>query len=348
MATYLGQCLTLGQLHTLAGATASFVAVISSYPLDLMKNRVASASLYKSPLDCMRITWKNEGFKGFYKGVSSPMIGDVAIGMTAFGVYGYMSTRLKQSSNNSFSPTKTAAISGGTAGLAAAVIGCPFEVVKLQLQMQYVRGLSASINVASSEYTYQESEFSKRKVNLISLMYWSNLIQAIILFMLVTRDQSTLIPHWSPMQVPYDLVASDHSEVLQWPAAYRCIMASDERVNPECANGQAGIYLGSCILWMLISQLLQAELVRHAGASLCAVVMTLGLPTTALAFSMPELMGDHIEPIDRSTMLALSVILLGVSLYRSANISDNAPVSPKSAAVLVQSTDSNGMYFRRR
>ncbi|KAF4677334.1 hypothetical protein FOL47_002262 [Perkinsus chesapeaki] len=63
-ASYLGQCLTLGQLHTLAGATASFVAVISSYPLDLMKNRVASASLYKSPLDCMRITWKNEGFKG--------------------------------------------------------------------------------------------------------------------------------------------------------------------------------------------------------------------------------------------------------------------------------------------
>ncbi|EER00785.1 transporter protein CG10, putative [Perkinsus marinus ATCC 50983] len=179
---------------------------------------------------------------------------------------------------------------------------------------------------------YQESEFSKRKVNLISLMYWSNLIQAIILFMLV----------------PYDLVASDNSEVLQWPAAYRCIMASDERVNPECANGQAGIYLGSCILWMLISQLIQAELVRHAGASLCAVVMTLGLPTTALAFSMPELMGDHIEPIDRSTMLALSVILLGVSLYRSANMSDNAPVSPKSAAALVQSTDSSGMYFHRR
>ncbi|EER13496.1 conserved hypothetical protein [Perkinsus marinus ATCC 50983] len=153
MATYLGQCLTLGQLHTLAGAAASFVALISSYPLDLMKNRVASASLYKSPLDCMRITWKNEGFRGFYKGVSSPMIGDVAIGMTAFGVYGYMSTWLKQREGHSLGPAKTAAISGGTAGLAAAVIGCPFEVVKLQLQMQYVRGLSASINVASSQYT---------------------------------------------------------------------------------------------------------------------------------------------------------------------------------------------------
>lgn len=53
-----------GDGPTLVLFSASFVAVISSYPLDLMKNRVASASLYKSPLDCMRITWKNEGFKG--------------------------------------------------------------------------------------------------------------------------------------------------------------------------------------------------------------------------------------------------------------------------------------------
>ncbi|KAF4717599.1 Cg10p, partial [Perkinsus olseni] len=122
---------------------------------------------------------------------------------------------------------------------------------------------------------YQELEFSKRKVNLISLMYWSNLIQAIILFMLV----------------PYDLATTANSEVPHWPAAFRCIAYSDKTVNPECAGGQAGIYLGSCILWMLVSQLLQAELVRHAGASLCAVVMTLGLPTTALAFSVGPSIG---------------------------------------------------------
>ncbi|KAF4692226.1 Cg10p [Perkinsus olseni] len=170
---------------------------------------------------------------------------------------------------------------------------------------------------------YQELEFSKRKVNLISLMYWSNLIQAIILFMLV----------------PYDLATTANSEVSRWPAAFRCIAYSDEAVNPECAGGQAGIYLGSCILWMLVSQLLQAELVRHAGASLCAVVMTLGLPTTALAFSIPQLMGDHIEPIDGSTVLALSVILLGVSLYRSAKIEDDS-VAPKEAEGLMASTDS--------
>ncbi|KAF4721983.1 Cg10p, partial [Perkinsus olseni] len=170
---------------------------------------------------------------------------------------------------------------------------------------------------------YQELEFSKRKVNLISLMYWSNLIQAIILFMLV----------------PYDLATTTNSEVSRWPAACRCIAYSDEAVNPECAGGQAGIYLGSCILWMLVSQLLQAELVRHAGASLCAVVMTLGLPTTALAFSIPQLMGDHIEPIDGSTVLALSVILLGVSLYRSARIGDDS-VAPKEAEGLMASTDS--------
>mmetsp|Transcript_22896 Transcript_22896/g.19518 ORF Transcript_22896/g.19518 Transcript_22896/m.19518 type:complete len:161 (+) Transcript_22896:186-668(+) len=90
---------------------------------------------------------------------------------------------------------------------------------------------------------------------------------------------------------------------------------------------------------MLVSQLLQAELVRHAGASLCAVVMTLGLPTTALAFSIPQLMGDHIEPIQGSTILALSVILFGVTMYRTAK-DDHSGVSAKGGDSLIVSTES--------
>lgn len=45
------------------------------------------------------------------------MIGDVAIGMTAFGVYGYMSTWLKQREDHSLGPAKTAAISGNYWGI---------------------------------------------------------------------------------------------------------------------------------------------------------------------------------------------------------------------------------------
>ncbi|KAF4677332.1 Cg10p [Perkinsus chesapeaki] len=133
----------------------------------------------------------------------------------------------------------------GTRYSAQHVIGVVIIILGVALQLEPLFTDSNSDEVSSSSSTslswslvyliaplpvalaavYQELEFSRRKVNLISLMYWSNLIQALLLFMLV----------------PIQLLASSDSEITRWPAAFRCILKSDETVSPECSDGQAGM-----------------------------------------------------------------------------------------------------------
>lgn len=64
-------------LGSIAGAFGAFMV----YPIDLVKTRMqnqrstAGHMLYKNSLDCARKVFLNEGFKGFYSGVTPQMIG---------------------------------------------------------------------------------------------------------------------------------------------------------------------------------------------------------------------------------------------------------------------------------
>ncbi|WIA40020.1 hypothetical protein OEZ86_013444 [Tetradesmus obliquus] len=60
------------------GVLAGAVNVTSGYPFDTMKVRLqASDGVYEGMADCFSHIWRTEGVRGFFRGLSSPLIGEL-------------------------------------------------------------------------------------------------------------------------------------------------------------------------------------------------------------------------------------------------------------------------------
>ena len=64
------------------GTVGGISLTIVGHPFDTIKVRLqtqpAGNTLYSSALDCVRKTYQWEGLRGFYKGVASPLAGQMA------------------------------------------------------------------------------------------------------------------------------------------------------------------------------------------------------------------------------------------------------------------------------
>jgi len=75
------------------GAMAGAIGTASIFPVDMVKTRMMSANaakLYKNPIDCAQKILKQEGVRGFYKGLNANLIGvlpEKAIKLTANEVF---------------------------------------------------------------------------------------------------------------------------------------------------------------------------------------------------------------------------------------------------------------------
>ncbi|KAJ1650275.1 hypothetical protein IWW47_005731, partial [Coemansia sp. RSA 2052] len=70
---------------SLAGMMGKFV----EYPFDTVKVRLqtSESQVFSGTLDCLKQTWRNEGFRGFYRGLTSPLVGAMAENAIAFYAY---------------------------------------------------------------------------------------------------------------------------------------------------------------------------------------------------------------------------------------------------------------------
>ncbi|CAF0758668.1 unnamed protein product [Adineta steineri] len=117
------------------GFVAGVTGTIAGYPFDTVKVRLQTQTLnhrlYSGSLDCFIKIAKQESILGFYKGMSSPMIGVALINGIVFSV--------QNASKGLFDnpDTYTAlAITGAMAGCVQAFICSPIELVKTRLQIQ--------------------------------------------------------------------------------------------------------------------------------------------------------------------------------------------------------------------
>lgn len=58
---------------TLAALSSSLVSTVVGFPLDSIKSRL-QVKKYSSVLDCVKSTFREEGFRGYFRGIGIPLV----------------------------------------------------------------------------------------------------------------------------------------------------------------------------------------------------------------------------------------------------------------------------------
>lgn len=123
--------------EAMAGFAAGCIGTFFGYPFDMLKTRMQSSHV--SGLSVIRVVYQQSGIAGFYVGVSSPLFALTLLNTMNFSLYNYFC--LKLSIRSSDPKSRSAAnnlygIAGALVGPFAAMISTPFELIKMQLQLQ--------------------------------------------------------------------------------------------------------------------------------------------------------------------------------------------------------------------
>ncbi|CAG8513170.1 8510_t:CDS:2 [Acaulospora morrowiae] len=158
-----------GIKNIIFGSVAGMAGKVFEYPFDTVKTRLQTQSIFKGPSDCFKQTFKNEGFWGFYRGMSSPMIGAMLENAMLFLVYNQIKMMIVEYTtpvnerhrlyiNNvidqeSFSMSQLC-LAGGISGSLTSFVLTPLELIKCKLQVQETLMYEAkekNIQIAAAE-----------------------------------------------------------------------------------------------------------------------------------------------------------------------------------------------------
>ncbi|KAG7259700.1 hypothetical protein CRUP_017138 [Coryphaenoides rupestris] len=125
----------------IAGSVGGAFGVTVGYPLDTVKVRIQTQQQYSGVWHCIRSTCKNEGVKGFYKGLSMPVTTVSLSSSVVFGTYRNVLQCLGQLRHGSVDcrPARLDIfLSGLAGGFAQVSVMAPADIVKVRLQCQVV------------------------------------------------------------------------------------------------------------------------------------------------------------------------------------------------------------------
>ncbi|XP_030561352.1 mitochondrial magnesium exporter 1 [Drosophila novamexicana] len=131
----------------IAGGFGGICSVLTGYPLDTIKVRLQTMPLpaagqppkYKGIIDCAVKTFSTEGVRGFYRGISAPLVGVTPIYAVDFAVYA-AGKRLFQTDEHVKLTYTQIFIAGVGAGICSALVTVPTDRIKVLLQTQPVTG----------------------------------------------------------------------------------------------------------------------------------------------------------------------------------------------------------------
>ncbi|OZJ06159.1 hypothetical protein BZG36_01061 [Bifiguratus adelaidae] len=131
----------------IAASSAAIVGVTSGFPFDSVKTRMQTHN-YSSIVDCVKHTYAEEGLRGFFRGMVPPLVTVSVIKSVSFATYvrskEYISQCYPALSGASLpSLMALTAISGSISGAVIGTLSCPFELVKIQQQLQQLMSTSS-------------------------------------------------------------------------------------------------------------------------------------------------------------------------------------------------------------
>ncbi|KAF2690829.1 mitochondrial carrier [Lentithecium fluviatile CBS 122367] len=184
-----------------AASSSSLLSTFVAYPLDSVKTRL-QAYKFNSFADCVRHTYRTEGFHGFYRGVWSPLASITLVRTVSFSIYQkskyFLDDWIYQATGSSplvIANTKDAlptlstitcfGLSGAMAGAAITTIACPFELTKLSAQISVLMAdrKDGSTNDAVRK-SYQNLGTFRTAQNLVRHRGWMGLYSGFHLHLL--------------------------------------------------------------------------------------------------------------------------------------------------------------------
>lgn len=128
-----------------AGTCGGIAVTLVGHPFDTVKVRLQTQDfakpIYSGALDCAKKTVQWEGLPGLYKGVTSPLAGQMLFRSIMFGAFGQTKTWFATNKDGSVrAPRYSDFYKAGavTGGIAAFVEG-PIDFYKSQIQVQIIR-----------------------------------------------------------------------------------------------------------------------------------------------------------------------------------------------------------------
>lgn len=139
----------------MAGSTAGVIAVLTTYPLDMLRARITfqikGENNYNSVAHAIKTIYKSEGgVKGFYSGIKATVIGMIPYGGVSFGSFHALKDLLLKVSPKNFArpdknnsdilvlKTWSSVFCGGLAGAFSQTVSFPLDVVRRRMQLAKV------------------------------------------------------------------------------------------------------------------------------------------------------------------------------------------------------------------
>ncbi|KAI8639562.1 mitochondrial carrier domain-containing protein [Parasitella parasitica] len=126
-----------------AGTIGGWAQVVVGHPPDTIKVRLQtqpSPPIYSSAMDCVRKLIKEEGPKGLYRGVMSPLAGIGFCNAVMFMTNGWSRRMLQNGDEKRVLSIIEIGVAGSIAGSVMAFLNCPIELLKVKLQTQDPKG----------------------------------------------------------------------------------------------------------------------------------------------------------------------------------------------------------------
>lgn len=125
----------------IAGWISGAIGLVLGHPMDTVKVRLQTQSIYKGIFDCVVRTYTHEGFHGFFKGMAFPVLSVAVSNSVAFGSYSnaldYITqSQHKERAQGNKAPLWAVFTAGCFSGMMQVLVTSPIDLVKVRLQNQ--------------------------------------------------------------------------------------------------------------------------------------------------------------------------------------------------------------------
>lgn len=121
-------------IHLLSASAGEVVACSVRVPVEIIKQRLQATSTTKSAAQLTMNVWKDEGLRGFYRGLGSTILREVPFSCLQFPLWEILKTRWQERNGRATAPWE-GAVCGAIAGGFSAAVTTPLDVAKTRIML---------------------------------------------------------------------------------------------------------------------------------------------------------------------------------------------------------------------